>query len=132
MLFLFYLLQYTENSAIALKANAADRPDHYVDLATPAVNNTANKITKPVMSMKAKQTGAEKEASTSVSNIVQSCSSISPLSDDHIYGNQELSGRPIPVDELSSYVEEMLKRKDGFKKEYTVMTNILELHAFLN
>ena len=121
MLFLIYLIKSTENSEIALKANAAnDRPDHHVDLATPAVNNTANKITKPVMSMRAKQTGAEKEASTSVSNIVQSCSSIPPLSDDHIYGNQELSGRPIPVDELSSYVEEMLKRKDGFKKEYMV------------
>ena len=103
-----------------MEANAADRPDHHVDLATPAVNNTTNKITKPVMSMEAKQTGAEEEASTSVRNTIQSCSSISSLSDDHIYGNQELSGKPIPVDELSSYVEEMLKRKDGFKKEHMV------------
>ena len=109
-----------ENSEVVLKTNTAARSDNHVDITTPAGNNTADQIIKPVLSMKAEQTRAEEEMSTNASNIVQSSSSISSPSDDHIYGNQELLGRPIPVDELSSYVEEMCKRKDGFKEEYMV------------
>ena len=108
-----------ENSEVVLKTNTAARSDNHVDI-TSTGNNTADKIIKPVLSLTAQQTKAEVEMSTNASNIVQSSSFISSPSDDHIYGNQELLGRPIPVDELSSYVEEMCKRKDGFKEEYMV------------
>ena len=119
-----------ENSEVALKANTADRPDNHVDQASPAVNNNAYQIIKPALNMKAEQTETDEEMSTNACNIVQGFSSSSSLSDDHIYGNQELLGRPIPIDELSSYVEEMCKRKDGFREEHVV--SCLTFHSFMH
>ena len=46
--------------------------------------------------------------------------SVSPLSDGHIYGNQTLLGRPIKVGELSAYIDQMFKSQGGFKEEYLV------------
>ena len=50
----------------------------------------------------------------------ETAGSTTAVSDDHVYGNQALLGRPIRVDELASYVDEMSKRKDGFRDEFVV------------
>ena len=58
--------------------------------------------------------------------------SVSSTSDDHIYGNESLLGRPVGVDELSVYIDEMLKRQDGFKEEYMVSgSDSVWLHRFM-
>ena len=43
-----------------------------------------------------------------------------PVSDGHIYGNQEPLGKPVRVGELNSYIAQMYKRQKGLEEEFMV------------
>ena len=59
-------------------------------------------------------------------NVVIEAPSSVPMDDDeHIYGNQDFVGRPLKVDELALYIEEMSGRKDAFKDEFLVSLQLI-------
>ena len=57
--------------------------------------------------------------------MIEAPSSVPMDDDEHIYGNQDLVGRPLKVDELALYIEEMSGRKDAFKEEFSVRLSLI-------
>ena len=70
--------------------------------------------------MKNKQVNKDKDGPQYENMVIEESSSALMIGEEHIYGNQELVGRPLTVDELASYIKEMSKSKDPFKEEFEV------------